>query len=155
MELTDPARAGRPGNSTDSSVCLPNIGVTDLRCAQLYMCVPGTQTATLMLVYQACYCWSHLPRQRGDSIRYNRLFVSLSFPSGLESWPGEDHGSYVTDGNHGGRPGGDSIGSPQTCTYTIGRDKLDLWSQGLTPSFGPLSSSFSLGLMLVGILQCL
>lgn len=37
--------------------------------------------------------------------------------------------------------------------YTIGRAKLDPWSQGLTTWFGPLPSSFSLGLMLVGILQ--
>lgn len=81
MELTDPARPGRPGNSMDSSVCLPNIGVTDLRCAQLYVWVPGTRTSTPMLVYQALYCWTQLPRQRGGSIRHNRLFVSLSFHS--------------------------------------------------------------------------
>lgn len=37
--------------------------------------------------------------------------------------------------------------------YTIGRAKLDPWSKGLTTWFGPLPSSFSLGLMLVGILQ--
>lgn len=37
--------------------------------------------------------------------------------------------------------------------YTIGRAKLDPWSQDLITWFGPLPSFFSLGLMLVGILQ--
>lgn len=62
--------------------------------------------------------------------------MSLNFPGSLESWPSEDHDSHATDGQTGLE--GEGIGSPQSLNYTIGRAKLDPWSQGLTTWFGPL-----------------
>lgn len=72
------------------------------------------------------------------------LLVSLDFPSSLESWPGEDHDFHISDGETGQE--GEGIGSPTPCQARPLVPPLTTW-------FGPLLSFFSLGLMLVGMLQ--